>query len=168
MIFAMFWEKVRGNKMGSFKYLYALIIIGELMMEKHFTVIKLVEFIPGILFGIANSIVFQLKESSTYTLSHQFMFLTSICIPMFFPATHIVVPTLLQWGVMLVTGLSIYLTVLYTVKLMQRERVSIVMAVFSGIVTIGTSHYFGSGDFVGAALILLGIILIVKKEFLDL
>ena len=64
---------------------------------------------------------------------------------------------------MLVTGISIYFTVLCTLKLMQSERVSIVMAVYSGIIMIGTSTYFGAIDFVGAALILLGIIFIVKN-----
>lgn len=168
LIFAMMWEKFRGNKMGSFKYLYAIIIVGSVLMEKEYSLMKLVEFIPGILFGISNALIFQLKESSTYTVTHQFIFLTSICLPMFFPLTHIIVPSLLQWGVMFVTGVSMYLTVLCTMKLMQKERVSVVVAVVSGILTIGTSAYWGMMDFVGAGLVLFGVLFIVKKEFLDL
>lgn len=42
------------------------------------------------------------------------------------------------------------------------------MTVMSGLVMIGTSSYFGVMDFIGAGLILFGIIFIFKKEFLDL
>jgi hypothetical protein len=82
---------------------------------------------------------------------------------MLFPTTHIIVPNLLQWGVMLVTGFSMYFTVLCTVKLMQKERASVVMAVFSGVVMIATSSYWGTMDFIGATLIFLGIVFTVKK-----
>lgn len=56
--------------MGAFSYLYALVIVGSLLMEDQISIHKLIEFIPGILFGIANSMIFTLKESSTYVLSH--------------------------------------------------------------------------------------------------
>jgi hypothetical protein len=112
--------------------------------------------------------LFTLKESSTYAMTHQFVFLTSICIPMFFPASHLVVPTLLQWGIMIVTGVSMLFTIVLTVKLMQSERVSIVMGVMSGIMMVGTSSYLGTFDFIGAAIILVGIALVIKKEYLDL
>ena len=120
IIFAMLWEKIKGNKMGTFKYLYLIVIIGSLIMEKHFTLMKIIELIPGILFGIANSMIFALKESNTFVLTHQFIFLSSICIPIFFPLTHLVVPNLLQWAVMIITGISMYFTFLLTVKLMQK------------------------------------------------
>lgn len=42
MIFAILWEQTRGNKMGTFGYLYTIIIVGSLMMEKNYTLIKLV------------------------------------------------------------------------------------------------------------------------------
>jgi len=32
MIFAIVWEQMRGNKMGSFGYFYTIIIIGSLLM----------------------------------------------------------------------------------------------------------------------------------------
>ncbi len=64
---------------------------------------------------------------------------------------------------MAVTGLTIYFTVLCTVKLMQNERVSIVMAIFSGIFVLGSSSFWGTTDFIGAILILLGIVFVVKK-----
>jgi len=168
MIFAIAWEQTRGNKMGTFGYLYAIIIIGSLLMETNYTYMKLVEFIPGILFGMVNSILFTLKESSTYAITHQFVFLSSICIPMFFPASHLIVPSLLQWGIMIITGISMLFTILLTVKVMQNERVSIVMAVMSGIIMIGTSSYVRMVDFIGAGIVFVGVALTVKKEYLDL
>jgi hypothetical protein len=82
---------------------------------------------------------------------------------MVFPTATIVVPNLYQWGIMAVTGLTIYFTVLCTVKLMQNERVSIVMAILSGIFVLASSSYWGTTDFIGAILILLGIVFVVKK-----
>jgi hypothetical protein len=119
MIFAILWEQTRGNKMGTFGYLYAIIIVGSLMMEHNYALIKLVEFIPGILFGMVSSMLFTLKDSSTYAITHQFVFLSSVTIPMFFPASHLIVPSLFQWGIMLLTGITMLLTIVFTVKLMQ-------------------------------------------------
>jgi hypothetical protein len=61
IIFAILWEQTRGNKMGIYGYLFGIIIIGSLMMEKNYSYMKLVEFIPGIMFGLVNSMLFTLK-----------------------------------------------------------------------------------------------------------
>jgi hypothetical protein len=82
---------------------------------------------------------------------------------MFFPARNIIVPSLLQWGLMLVCGLSVLATVVLTVKLMQTERVSVVMAVFGGILMAGTAAYLTTVDYIGLALVVVGIILLIKK-----
>lgn len=100
-------------------------------------------------------------------MTHQFVFLSSICIPMFFPAADLIVPSLLQWGIMIVTGVTLLFTILLTVKLMQGERVSIVMAVMSGIIMVGTSSYMRMIDFIGAGTIFVGVALVIKKEYLD-
>lgn len=153
--------------MGTFGYFYTIIIIGSLLMETNYSLMKIVEFLPGLLFGMVNSILFTLKDSSTYAMTHQFVFLSSICIPMFFPAAHLIVPSLLQWVVMIVTGVTLLLTILLTVKLMQGERVSIVMAVMSGIIMMGTSSYIRVIDFIGAGAIFVGVAFVIKKEYLD-
>lgn len=51
---------------------------------------------------------------------------------------------------------------------MQAERVSIVMAVVSGIIMMGTSSYLGPLDFIGATVITVGVIFVIKKEYLDI
>jgi len=42
IIFAIMWEQTRGNKMGYYGYLFGIIIIGSLMMEKNYSIMKLV------------------------------------------------------------------------------------------------------------------------------
>ena len=44
---------------------------------------------------------------------------------------------------------------------------SVVMGVLSGIVMLGTATYHHTHDWIGAVLIVLGIILLLKKEFID-
>jgi hypothetical protein len=87
---------------------------------------------------------------------------------MFFPASHLIVPSLLQWAIMIVTGVSMLFTILLTVKLMQAERVSIVMAVMSGLIMLGTSSYSRMVDFIGGGIIVMGVALTAKKEYFDL
>ncbi len=87
---------------------------------------------------------------------------------MFFPASQLIVPNVFQWLVMIVTGLSLLFTIVLLIKLMQYERVSIVVASISGIVLVGTSHYTGGFiDFVGAFMIISGLIWMIKKEYID-
>jgi hypothetical protein len=112
---------------------------------------------------MVNSTLFTLRDSSTYAITHQFVFLSSICIPMFFPANKLIVPTLLQWGIMIVMGCFLLLIILLTVKLMQTERVSIVMAVMCGVIMLGTSTYTRMVDFIGAGFVVVGVALTIKK-----
>ena len=88
-------------------------------------------------------------------------------LPMFFPASTLIVPNIWQWLVMIITGFSVLFTILITIKLMQSERVSIVVASLSGILMIGTSHY-GAGviDVIGAVMIITGLVWMIKKEYI--
>jgi len=61
ILFAMGWESVRGNRMGIYGYLLIVIVVGSLLMEDNFAWIKLINFIPGILFGSINSTLFTLR-----------------------------------------------------------------------------------------------------------
>lgn len=142
VIIAIIWERMRGNKLGGYIYYFALIIAGSLMMEdydSHFQ--KLVEFIPGIIFGYVNSNIYTLKLSSTYAIAHQFVFLCAVGLPIFFPATPLIVPNIWQWLLMIVCGLLMLFTVLLTIKLMQEARVSVVMGSMAGLLMIGTTNY---------------------------
>lgn len=87
---------------------------------------------------------------------------------MLFPVSPIASPSLFQWFIMLVCGVTLLITVLLTIKLMQTERVSVVMGVFCGLMMIGTSSFGQTIDFIGAILILLGIVLMLKKKYIDL
>ena len=61
LISAFVWELLKGKNFKKIFFLYLMMEIGCLMIEKHFAVVKLVQLIPGVLFGVANSIVFDLK-----------------------------------------------------------------------------------------------------------
>lgn len=78
-----------------------------------------------------------------------------------------VVPSLLQWGVMLFYGVVLLFTVIITIKLMQSTSVSVVMGVLSGVLILGTSSYASGTDYLGLALIVAGVLMLIKKEFYD-
>ena len=61
IIFAMVWESARGNRMGFYGYMLAIIIVGSLLMEKNYTYTKIFELLPGIIFGYVNSVIFTLQ-----------------------------------------------------------------------------------------------------------
>jgi hypothetical protein len=136
-------------------------------MENNYSVSKLWEFLPGLIFGYVNSELFKLRNSNPYTIAHQFIFLCSIGLPVFFPASKLVVPSLLQWAVMLLFGIVLLFTVIITIKLMQTSSVSVVMGVLSGILVLGTSAYSSGTDYLGLALIVAGVVMLIKKEFYD-
>ena len=87
---------------------------------------------------------------------------------MFFPANTIIVPAIWQWAVMIICGATVLMTVVLTIKLMQSERVSVVMGIMSGLLMIGTTSYLNAWDFIGCVLALFGMALLVKKEYIDL
>ena len=102
-----------------------------------------------------------------YAIGHQFLFLTSVVLPMLFPGFHVIVPSIWQWIVMLIGGFTLLVTVILSIKLMQTERVSVVMGVTSGVMMLGTSKYGQLIDWVGAALIIAGVGMLVKKQYID-
>lgn len=167
ILFAMGWEWVRGNRMGFYGYMLLIIIAGSLLMEEYYKPAKLLEFVPGLLFGYVNTVLSTLRESSGYAIGHQFLFLGAVVLPMLFPGFHVIVPSIWQWLVMGVCGLTLLVTIMLTIKLMQTERVSVVMGVMSGLVMIGTSAFGKYIDWVGAVLILVGVTILVKKQYLD-
>lgn len=68
---------------------------------------------------------------------------------------------------MIVCGFTLLFTTVTTIKLMQTERVSVVMGVMSGILMIGTSNFKSTLDYLGSIIIIVGIGLIIKKQYID-
>ena len=167
ILFAMVWERLRGHKMDIYGYMLLIIIAGSLLMEEYYKPAKILEFIPGLLIGFVTSELTNIRDSSVYAIGHQFLFLTSVVLPMLFPGFHVVVPSILQWIVMLIGGFTVLVTVILSIKLMQTERVSVVMGVTSGLIMMGTSQYGQFIDWVGAVLIIAGVAMLVKKQYID-
>jgi hypothetical protein len=63
---------------------------------------------------------------------------------------------------MFLSGYSILFNVLMVVKLMQTQRVSVVMGVMSGVIIIGTSSFVNMSDYVAFLTIALSILVLLK------
>jgi hypothetical protein len=163
ILFAMMWESFRGSKMGIYKYFFFSIIAGSIILENNYAVTKLFEFIPGILLGLVNTEMSKLKESNPYAITHQIVFFCSMLFPVFFAAADMIVPSIIQWIIMIFGGFLMLFTVLVSVKLMQNGRVSVVSGVVSGFAMVGTSSYIYSIDWIGLALIIGGIFMLIKQ-----
>jgi hypothetical protein len=40
ILFAIFWESMRGSRMGSYKYFFLSIIVGSIILENNYTISK--------------------------------------------------------------------------------------------------------------------------------
>lgn len=89
-------------------------------------------------------------------------------LPVFFAAAGLIVPSITQWVVLVIGGFVMLFTILAGIKLMQNGRVSVVMAVASGIVMMGTSAYINNLDIFAGLFILGGVVMLVKKEYFDI
>lgn len=167
LLFAFIWEYRRQDRKYFNWYMLLVIIAGSLLMEEYYKPYKLLEFLPGLLFGYIAAEVPTLKESSPYAMAHQFLFLNAIVLPMLFPGFHVIVPNIWQWIAMLIGGLVLLVTVVLSIKLMQDGRLSVLLGVTSGIIMIGTSSFGHVIDWVGAGLILVGIVLLIKKQYFE-
>lgn len=163
MIFAIYWELTRGLKIGIYGMFFGAIIIGSLLLEKNYSQSKLWELLPGLLLGYVNAELFKLKDSNPYSIAHQFIFLCSIGFPIFFPASKLIVPSLLQWIIMIACGFLLLVCVVVTIRLMQTVRVSVSVGVISGLLIAGTSVYTSKLDYVGVLLVGGGVVMLLKK-----
>lgn len=64
---------------------------------------------------------------------------------------------------MILSGFVLLVAIVLTIKLMQMARVSVVMAVTSGVFMITMSSIASGLDYFGALCIVLGIGLLIKK-----
>jgi hypothetical protein len=141
--------------------------VGLIILENEYSLKKVVEFVPGILLGFINTELAKLKISNPYAITHQIVFFCTMLLPVFFAAAGLIVPSLTQWAVLVVGGCVMLFTILGGVKLMQEGRVSVVMAVTSGIVMLGTAAYTSTIDIVALVLIAAGIAMLINKEYFE-
>jgi hypothetical protein len=74
-----------------------------------------------------------------------------------------IIPSIMQWIIMVLCGFFMLYTLMATIRLMQAARVSVVMGVLSGLLMVGTSVYTQTLDYVGLGLIGIGVIMLVKQ-----
>lgn len=75
-------------------------------------------------------------------------------------------PTLLQWGILAAASFLVQLTAHSTIKMMQKERVSISMTTLSSIVMLLTTVYVSTVAYLEGALILVGLLFILYREYM--
>ena len=95
------------------------------------------------------------------------LFISSICLPIFFPAIDMVQPAWWQWIIMIACGLLMHLTIIVVIKMMQVVRVSVTVGMTAGILMIGTSGIFDVRYYIGVGLIGVGMAMLLKMEFVD-
>jgi hypothetical protein len=88
-------------------------------------------------------------------------------LPLTFPASSINILTLVEWVILIICSILMLFTLTLTVKLMQTGRVSVITSILAGVVMIASSVYVGFLDYLSCVLILLGIGLLIKKEYMD-
>lgn len=72
-----------------------------------------------------------------------------------------------QYLILLIMGFSMYFNLLLMIKLMQTQRVSMVMGVTSGIIIISATSFVTISDYVACLMIVLSILVLLKLEYLD-
>jgi len=85
----------------------------------------------------------------------------------FFTVMDIVNISMWQYVILIVLGFSCYFNLLLIIKLMQSERVSMVMGVMSGIIIISATDFNSINDYVACLTIVLSILVLLKIEYLD-
>jgi hypothetical protein len=74
-------------------------------------------------------------------------------------------PDMIQWGVMLAGSLLVEFTALTTIKMMQKERVSISMTCFCAIIMLLTTVYTTILSYLYGGLITAGLAFVLYREY---
>ena len=115
--------------------------------------------------GYVSGVIFNLKGSNFYTLSHAFLFLFGLGLPVILSAVEMRTPDVTQTGGLLLCSLLMYLSVLLLVKTMQCVRVSVVLSLSFGLLMAVTTVYSTVWDSLSLGAILVGMFLIIRAEF---
>lgn len=85
-----------------------------------------------------------------------------MCTPITFKFIDFSTPSGFQWVIIILCGLTMLITVLLTIKLMQFVNTSVVVGVMGGLIMVGTSG-LGSGlDLFGGAIVLVAVVTLIK------
>jgi hypothetical protein len=79
-----------------------------------------------------------------------------------YPFVKVVTLTAWQFIILLALGFSMYFNLLLMVKLMQSQRVSMVMGVTSGIIIMSATSFITVSDYIACLTIVLSILVLLK------
>lgn len=108
-----------------------------------------------------------MPEVSSYTVCHQLSLFLGLGSSVLFFVLDVIQLSLWQYVMLILIGYSVYYNILLWIKLMQKERVSMMMGVTSGIIVISATKFQSTSDYVACLTIVLSILVLLKVEYLD-
>ena len=121
----------------------------------------------SVLFGIAEYLIHSLRKSNPYVIVNQISLTALVGSILLYGVMEIKSVSVWLYIVLTLLGFSVYFNLLLFVKLMQTERVSMVMGVTSGIILIFITQFVTIYDYYAALGIVLSILVLLKIEYLD-
>jgi len=162
MIFAIVWESLAGRQGCFYLIIFGGIVGGSILMELNSPTDLLLKIVSSILFGLSESLIHDLKENSPYAIANQISLVVMLGMSVSYPFMKVVVLSMWQYLILLVLGFSMYFNLLLMIKLMQSQRVSMVMGVTSGIIIISATNFVTISDYVACLMIVLSILVLLK------
>ena len=121
----------------------------------------------SVLFGIAEYLIHSLRKSNPYVIVNQISLTALVGSILLYGVMEIKSVSIWLYIVLTLLGFSVYFNLLLFVKLMQTERVSMVMGVTSSIILIFVTQFITIYDYYAALGIVLSILVLLKIEYLD-
>ena len=121
----------------------------------------------SVLFGIAEYLIHSLRKSNPYVIVNQISLTALVGSILLYGVMEIKSVSVWLYIVLTLLGFSVYFNLLLFVKLMQTERVSMVMGVTSSIILIFVTQFITIYDYYAALGIVLSILVLLKIEYLD-
>lgn len=167
MIFAIVWESLNGRQGCFYLIIFGAIVAGSVTMELDHPQSYLLRVIPSIVLGVAESLLQSLSKNSPYAIANQMTLFLMVGTASMYPLLEIVDITFWQYVILIVLSFSVYFNLLLLIRLMQSQRVSMVMGVMSGIIIISATEFNSLNDYVACLTITLSILVLLKIEYLD-
>jgi hypothetical protein len=120
------------------------------------------KIISSILFGISETLIHSLKNNSPYAIVNQLSLVLMLGMSISYPFMKVASLTTWQYLILFALGFSVYFNFLLMIKLMQSQRVSMVMGVTSGIIIMSATNFVTVSDYVACLMILLCILVLLK------
>lgn len=140
MVYAVVWEYLKGTKGTFYLIILLFIIAGSVLMEQTNSLTKLIYFIPSLIFAYnVNMVYTNFSKNSPYAIVNQMSLFLMVASAAEYPFFSLTPVSMWTYVILIVCGFLVYWTMLMLIKQIQTTRVSLSLAIMSGIIIIGTS-----------------------------